>query len=103
MFFCNCFAAICDFDSVHLHIGFLILVLSADVANTDSCAAAYQQVVQEVQDAGLNVLINNAGVNPKANIETITEEAMMNTFKTNTIGPLMLTKVSKRHSYGRTW
>jgi Dehydrogenases with different specificities (related to short-chain alcohol dehydrogenases) len=47
-----------------------------------------------VGDEGLNVLINNAGIHRKVtSINDITAENLMSQFLTNTVGPIMLTKV----------
>ena len=50
-------------------------------------------VAKEVEGDGLTMLINNAGVNPRGTLETITEQGMMDTLRTNTVSPLMITKV----------
>jgi NAD(P)-dependent dehydrogenase (short-subunit alcohol dehydrogenase family) len=47
-----------------------------------------------VGDEGLNVLINNAGIlKHTATINDITAENLMSHYLTNTVGPIMLTKV----------
>lgn len=51
------------------------------------------EVDQIVQEDGLNCLINNAGINIIANFETVTAEKMLENFHTNSVGPLMITKV----------
>ena len=45
-----------------------------------------------VQEHGLNVLMNNAGIHIRRGIENVTVEDMNESFATNTIGPLMLTQ-----------
>lgn len=49
---------------------------------------------QLVQEEGLNCLINNAGINVVANLETVTADKMLENFHTNSVAPLMITKVS---------
>lgn len=48
---------------------------------------------QLVQEEGLNCLINNAGINVVANLETVTADKMLENFHTNSVAPLMITKV----------
>uniref|UniRef100_A0A671MH16 Si:dkey-12e7.4 n=1 Tax=Sinocyclocheilus anshuiensis TaxID=1608454 RepID=A0A671MH16_9TELE len=49
-------------------------------------------VEQLVQEEGLNCLINNAGINVVANLETVTADKMLENFHTNSVTPLMITK-----------
>lgn len=52
------------------------------------------QVLHVVKDKGLNVLINNAGISTKfTRIGLVKSEDLLNNFKINTIGPIMLTQV----------
>jgi len=47
-----------------------------------------------VQDEGLNLLLNNAGISSKyMRINLVKVEQMTSGFMTNTVAPLMLTKV----------
>ncbi|KAJ8396651.1 hypothetical protein AAFF_G00014890 [Aldrovandia affinis] len=41
---------------------------------------------------GLNCLINNAAIHVSVNLETVNANAMMKTFESNTVSPLMVTK-----------
>jgi len=44
--------------------------------------------------AGLNLLINNAGVSSKyAKISAVKKEQLMENFEINAVGPILLTKV----------
>ena len=45
-----------------------------------------------VQEHGLNVLVNNAGIYIEKGLEDLTVDDMTKSFTTNTIGPLMLTQ-----------
>lgn len=67
--------------------------LKIDVVNQESIEKAAQEVDQLVQDDGLNCLINNAGINVVADFETVTAEKMLENFHTNSVAPLMITKV----------
>lgn len=64
-----------------------------DVVNQESIERAAQEVDQLVAEDGLNCLINNAGINVVANFETVTAEKMLENFHTNSVAPLMITKV----------
>lgn len=68
-------------------------ILEVDVNNFDSYTKFVDEVEKIVKDDGLNVLINNAGVSPKfTRVGLVKVDQMMDTLKTNTIAPLMLTK-----------
>ena len=45
-----------------------------------------------VQEHGLNVLVNNAGIAIRRGLENVTADDMAQSFATNTIGPIMLTQ-----------
>jgi short-subunit dehydrogenase len=64
------------------------------VTDFESYGNIVKSVDSVVQDNGLNVLFNNAGVSPKfTRINLVKIEQMINGFMTNTVAPLMLTKV----------
>lgn len=68
-------------------------ILKLDVTDFNSYDAAVKTVESIVQDEGLNVLFNNAGVSSKfTRINLVKVDHMINNFTTNTIAPLMLTK-----------
>jgi len=74
-----------DHSNVHL--------MSLDVTQCESFPAVSQAVAQITGEQGLNILINNAGISPKSTrINMVTEQQMMETFKTNVVAPVMLTK-----------
>ncbi|KAI2653567.1 Aspartate aminotransferase, mitochondrial [Labeo rohita] len=58
----------------------------------ESIESAASEVEQLVQKEGLNCLINNAGINVVANLETVTADKMLENFHTNSVAPLMITK-----------
>ena len=84
--------------------GFLISCF-IDVCNESDIKDAHEVVKKHVGDLGLNVLINNAGIlTGERKIEDVTSSVMMETFRTNVVGPTMLIKVYIRcgtcdHSY----
>ena len=58
----------------------------------------FEEVVQQVSlllgGAGLNVLVNNAGIDPEASLtESFYTEDMLETYSVNAISPAQLTKV----------
>ncbi|TRY66411.1 hypothetical protein DNTS_003370 [Danionella cerebrum] len=69
-----------------------IHVIKLDVVSQESIDKAAAEVEQVVRDEGLNCLINNAGINVVANLETVTADMMLENFHTNSVAPLMVTK-----------
>merc|ERR1711953_690015 len=69
-------------------------VLPLDVTDFDSYGKFVKSVTSAVGEAnGLNLLINNAGTMPaNRSLHETTAEDMMDTFKTNCVAPLLLTK-----------
>ena len=77
-----------------------------ELATRDSCLSIIQLNVDDpatfptavgivdgiVQEYGLNVLVNNAGINIRKGLENVTIDDLTKSFATNTIGPLMLTQ-----------
>ncbi|XP_018620816.2 uncharacterized protein LOC108942158 [Scleropages formosus] len=69
-----------------------IHILKLDVVDQDSIDGAAKEVEALLEEEGLACLINNAGINVDANLDTVTAEKMMRNFQTNTVAPLMVTK-----------
>ena len=68
-------------------------LMQLDVTDCQSFPAVSEAVREMTGEAGLNILINNAGVAPKSTrITMVTEDQMMETFKTNVVAPVLLTK-----------
>ena len=67
-------------------------VVQLSVDDPATFSAAVSAVDGIVQEYGLNVLVNNAGIGIKRRLENVTAEDMTESFATNTIGPLMLTQ-----------
>ena len=61
---------------------------------------SYDTVVEEVTglcgESGLNLLIHNAGIHIVNNFTNASEDDMMKVYKTNTVAPLLLSKVLLR-------
>ena len=67
-----------------------VIQLSVDDPATFSTAVG--EVDRIVQEHGLNVLVNNAGIGERTLLEDVTVDAMKEAFAVHTIGPLMLTQ-----------
>lgn len=67
---------------------------SIDLRNYDAYENLIKQIEEITENNGLNVLFNNAGIAPKSTKITATKkDDLMNTLETNTVVPIMLTKV----------
>lgn len=68
--------------------------MQTDVRDVDAHAGAVDYVRQTVRDAGLNVLVNNAGVGGRSVRLAATKELdVLDAFRVNACAPVMLTKV----------
>ncbi|XP_044261618.1 C-factor [Tribolium madens] len=68
-------------------------LLELDVRNYDEYDSFSKKVGNIVQTDGLNILFNNAGVSSKfTRVQLVKYDQMLEAFKVNTIGPVMLTK-----------
>ncbi|XP_072443551.1 C-signal-like [Chiloscyllium punctatum] len=70
-----------------------IKVLKLDVDDFGSIQECAAQAEKILENNGLNLLINNAGASYSGALNEITPESMMNSYRTNVVGPMMLTKV----------
>lgn len=70
-----------------------IHIKKIDLNNFDKYNDLVKEIDQVVQDEGLNLLINNAGIAPKSlRLSLVKEDDMISTFITNTVAPTMLSK-----------
>lgn len=69
-----------------------ITIMKLDVSEMNTIEEAKKIVESKVGDRGLNLLLNNAGVNKKMSLEAVTPDMMLDTFNTNVNGPLFTTK-----------
>jgi len=65
----------------------------ADVRDYASYPALVDRVGSNLEGQGLNVLVNNAGIRNLSSFEEVTREIMLENIETNTVAPLMITKV----------
>lgn len=78
-----------SFPGVHL--------IALDVVSEQSIRSASDEVGSIVGTEGLNCLINNAAINISTDLKTVTAEAMMKTFESNAVAPLLVTKAFLPH------
>ncbi|CAK0780445.1 hypothetical protein CVIRNUC_005056 [Coccomyxa viridis] len=67
-----------------------LMLTEVDVSNVDSIKVWARKLKEEVTQ--VDYLINNAGVAKWADLGSLTEEDMLQLFRTNTLGPLMITQ-----------
>ncbi|XP_070617733.1 C-signal-like [Erythrolamprus reginae] len=68
-------------------------IIQLDVTNVSSISRAASEVESHLKGQGLNLLINNAGRNSHAYyLENVNQEDMLLSYKTNTVGPLLMVK-----------
>ena len=66
--------------------------LQLEVTDTGAHAALVAKVQAIVGEEGLNLLINNAGMFERLDLESVTPEGMTQHFQTNCVAPLFLTR-----------
>lgn len=70
-----------------------VVILELDVTQIESYPAFVKRVNEVVGDAGLNLLINNAGYLPRNMLwDQVTPEDMRRAFEVNCVAPVFLTK-----------
>ncbi|XP_001364953.2 C-factor-like [Monodelphis domestica] len=67
-------------------------ILQLDILCEDSIKKVVQEVEALVGEQGLNCLINNAGINRLATLESVTAKDMLTIYETNTVAQLMVSK-----------
>ncbi|XP_078525571.1 C-signal-like [Lissotriton helveticus] len=67
-------------------------VVQLEATDPTSVNKAAKEVEAHLKGAGLNVLINNAGIMPPSTLETVDAEDLMHLYTTNVVGPLLVTK-----------
>ncbi|XP_077166388.1 C-signal-like [Paroedura picta] len=69
-----------------------IHLVQLEVKDPSSVKASVAVVESHLNGRGLNVLINNAGVNAYGSLETVQPEEMLSVFNTNVVGPIIVVK-----------
>ncbi|XP_018428329.1 PREDICTED: uncharacterized protein LOC108800815 [Nanorana parkeri] len=69
-----------------------LVTVRMDVTDKASIEEAYGVVKETLEGHGLNLLINNAGIIIYHQVEETTAEDMMRLYKTNTVGPMLVTQ-----------
>uniref|UniRef100_A0A8C5SAN5 C-factor-like n=1 Tax=Laticauda laticaudata TaxID=8630 RepID=A0A8C5SAN5_LATLA len=67
-----------------------IVIITLDTTDPSTVKAAAAKVTDHLKGAGLNLLINNAGILNRSSLETETPESMAETYRTNVIGPMIV-------------
>ncbi|XP_063169280.1 uncharacterized protein LOC134504152 [Candoia aspera] len=70
-----------------------VQIIQLDVSDPSSIKAAAAMITECLNGAGLNLLVNNAGVVKESNLESETPEQMLEVYNTNVIGPTMMSQV----------
>ncbi|XP_064375390.1 C-signal-like isoform X3 [Dromaius novaehollandiae] len=71
-----------------------LVLVKLDVADPSAITDAVKVVEGKLNGAGLNLLINNAGVYAPVTLETVDSEEMIRTYKTNAVGPLLMAQAA---------
>ncbi|XP_066493223.1 C-signal-like [Tiliqua scincoides] len=69
-----------------------VVIIPLDVSDPSSVKAAAAQVTEQLKGAGLNLLINNAGIAKLSTMQTETPENMSEVYQTNVIGSMMVSQ-----------
>ncbi|KAM4614270.1 C-signal-like [Discoglossus pictus] len=69
-----------------------LVLVQLDATDATSIKEAVTTVETHMKDSGLNLLINNAGVMTHVDLETVDSDDMVNVYKTNVVGPLIVTQ-----------
>ncbi|XP_020668319.2 C-signal isoform X8 [Pogona vitticeps] len=71
-----------------------IHVVQLEVENQSSVKAAVAIVQSYLEGKGLNLLINNAGVDTYDTLQTVEQQEMLCTFNINVVGPILVVKAA---------
>uniref|UniRef100_A0A8C8SNC3 C-factor-like n=1 Tax=Pelusios castaneus TaxID=367368 RepID=A0A8C8SNC3_9SAUR len=69
-----------------------VRLVQLDAVSLASVQAAVKEVETQLNGKGLNLLINNAGVNSQATLQSAQQEEMLSVFTTNVVGPIQVVK-----------
>ncbi|KAI0628095.1 NAD-P-binding protein [Trametes polyzona] len=69
-------------------------VIQLDVSDVDSIRASAKELERILGSTGLDYLINNAGIAPRDDAFTVDPDTLLTAFRTNTLGPTILSQVA---------
>ncbi|XP_069821369.1 C-signal-like [Dendropsophus ebraccatus] len=69
-----------------------VVVIKLETTDANSIKEASKEVGKHLNGAGLNLLINNAGIASKSDLDCADSEDFMNVYSTNLIGPFLVAK-----------
>ncbi|XP_040265276.1 C-factor-like [Bufo bufo] len=69
-----------------------VVLIKLETTDENSIKQAVKEVEKHLNGAGLNLLINNAGVMPESNLETADAADFMSVYNINVVGPFLLAK-----------
>ncbi|KAM4017995.1 C-signal-like [Anomaloglossus baeobatrachus] len=69
-----------------------VIVIKLESTDANSINEAVKEVEKHLNGAGLNLLINNAGIMPDSTLESADSADFSNVYNTNVIGPFLLSK-----------
>ncbi|XP_067386245.1 C-signal-like [Emydura macquarii macquarii] len=69
-----------------------IVILQLEATDPGSIQTAAKKVEAHLGGSGLNLLINNAGVMPESTLESATPADMLDVYKINLVGPMLITQ-----------
>ncbi|CAI9546514.1 unnamed protein product [Staurois parvus] len=69
-----------------------VVVIKLEATNSQSIQEARKEVEKHLNGAGLNVLVNNAGIMTGSSLESANADDMLNVYNTNVVGPLLITR-----------
>ena len=70
-----------------------VTVVKLDVTDHASVESARKEVESKLAGSGLNLLINNAAIDVTRGMYDVTEKEMIDHFRTNCLGPLLVTRI----------
>ncbi|XP_069821397.1 C-signal-like [Dendropsophus ebraccatus] len=77
-----------DFAAKHPNV----VVLKLESTDANSIKEAAKEVGKHLNGAGLNLLINNAGIMPESTLDSADSDDFMNVYSTNVVGPFLVAK-----------
>ncbi|XP_056383362.1 C-factor-like isoform X2 [Hyla sarda] len=69
-----------------------VIVIKLETTDANSIKEAVKEVKKHLNGAGLNLLVNNAGIMLNSNLESADSADFMNVYSTNVVGPFLLAK-----------